>query len=181
VFFASHGEQDPLDGDGKVVGLLRDLSAWSVRMASPSIPGACSPIPVTKALCDQLVDLTLGGLGIAPGGLNEARGHALFVIEQRFQQMRRSDALMMFTNRIVWAAWRNPRARSVSFQNHQACPSFLGRYGVALATQGRRSRFGPLIRRILRSLAGQAAWQLRLPILGMRSPQPLHKRWSRRR
>ena len=38
-------------------------------------------------------------LRVAAGGLDQPRGHALLVVEQRLKQMRRRDPLMMLANR----------------------------------------------------------------------------------
>ena len=70
-------------------------------MVSPSIAGAwVAPLPVTAGiLATSCVDFALGGLGIAARGLDQPRGHALLVVEQRLQQMRRRDPLVMLANR----------------------------------------------------------------------------------
>ena len=70
-------------------------------MVSPSSAGACvAPLPVTAGIFrDQLVDFALRRLGIAARGVDQARRHALLVVEQRLQQMRGRDALMMLANR----------------------------------------------------------------------------------
>ena len=51
-----------------------------------------------RELFDQLVDLAPRRLRITPGGFDQAGSHALFVIEQRLQKMRRRDPLLMLPN-----------------------------------------------------------------------------------
>ena len=68
---------------------------------SPSSAGAwVAPLPVTGGnFRDQRIDFALRGLGVAARGLDQPGGHALLVVEQRLQQMRRRDPLMMLANR----------------------------------------------------------------------------------
>ena len=51
-----------------------------------------------RNLGDQRVDFALRGLGVAARSLDQAGRHALLVVEQRLQQMRRRDPLMMFAH-----------------------------------------------------------------------------------
>ena len=110
-------------------------------MVSPSSAGACvAPLPVTAGIFgDQLVDFALGRFRVAAGRLDQARGHALLVVEQRFEQMRRCDPLMMLADRNrLRGLEESARAVGQLFEIHRILSRLsCGRYGVAhRATQG---------------------------------------------
>ncbi len=70
-------------------------------MVSPSSAGAwVAPLPVTAGILATSASASrCAAFGIAAGGLDQARGHALLVVEQRLQQMRRRDPLMILAHR----------------------------------------------------------------------------------
>jgi len=82
--------------------------------------GACvAPLPVTAGTLATSVGFALRGLGVAARGLDEARGHALLVIEQCLQQVRRRNALMMLANRDRLRGLKeSPRAIRQLFKVH---------------------------------------------------------------
>ena len=100
-----------------------------MRMVSPSSAGAwVAPLPVTAGILATSASTSrLRRLGVAAGGLDQARGHALLVVEQRLQQMRRRDALMMLANRDRLRGLQEPaRAVGELFKIHSIYPSSLG-------------------------------------------------------
>ena len=72
-----------------------------MRIVSPSSPGAwVAPLPVTAGIFATSASASrLRGLGVAAGRLDQPGGHALLVVEQRLQQMGRSDPLLMLADR----------------------------------------------------------------------------------
>ena len=97
-----HRQQDALDGDVIVAGLLRDLFGLvedADRVAVDARRLRCAAAGHGGKLRDQGVDFALGGLRVAAGGLDQACRHPLIVVEQRLQQMGRRDALVMLADR----------------------------------------------------------------------------------
>ena len=68
---------------------------------SPSRAGACvAPVPVTAGILGhQQVDPASRRLRVAARGLDQPGSHSLLVVEQRLEQMRRRDPLMMLADR----------------------------------------------------------------------------------
>ena len=97
-----HRQQDPLDRDVAVAGLGRDLlglveHADGVAVERRRLGRAAAGH--RRHLGDQRIDFALGGLGVAARRLDQPGGHALLVVEQRLQQMRRRDPLVMLADR----------------------------------------------------------------------------------
>ena len=70
-------------------------------MVSPSIAGAwVAPLPVTAGILATSASTSrFAVFASPPAALDQPRGHALLVVEQRLQQMRRRDPLVMLANR----------------------------------------------------------------------------------
>src|SRR5438270_455615 len=125
-----HGQQDALDRDIAVVRLGRDLLglvddadgvAVDARRRSSAAPGHCGD------LRDQLVDFELCCLGIAARGLDQTRRHALLIVEQGLEQMRRRDPLMMLANRDRLRGLQEPaRAVRQLLKIHRSSPLVSG-------------------------------------------------------
>ena len=97
-----HRQQDALDGDVAVAGLLRDLPGLvedSDRVAVERGRLRRAAAGHRRNLRDQRIGLALRGLGVAARSVDQPRRHALLVVEQRLQQMRGRDPLMMLPNR----------------------------------------------------------------------------------
>ena len=126
-----HRQQDALDGDVAVAGLLRDLlglveNADGVAVERGRLRRAAAGDG--GDLRDQRIDFALGRFGIAARRLDQPGGHALLIVEQRLQQMRGRDALMMFADgdrlgRLQEAA----RAIGEFLKIHSTYPFALGR------------------------------------------------------
>ena len=104
-------------------------------MVSPSSAGRLGRAAAghRRDLRDQRIDLALRRLGVAAGGLDQPGGHALLVVEQRLQQMRRRDPLMMLANRDRLRRLQEAaRAVGELFEIHSiSTPLASGGYGVA--------------------------------------------------
>jgi hypothetical protein len=93
-----HRQQDALDGHVAVASLGRDLlglvedadrvAVQRGRLRSPAAGHG-------RDFRNQRIGLSLGGLGVAACSLDQSGRHALLVVEQRLQQMRGRDPLMM--------------------------------------------------------------------------------------
>ena len=96
-----HGKQDALDRDVAVAGLLGDL----LGLIEDSDRVAVERRRLRRAaagdgwdLRNERIDFALRRLGVAARCLDQARSHALLIVEQRLQQMRGRDPLMMFAD-----------------------------------------------------------------------------------
>ena len=97
-----HGEQDALDRDVAVAGLLGDLlglveDADGVAVERRRLGRAAAGDGRAPWRPAQSTS-RFAAFGVAARGLDEPGRHALLVIEQRLQQMRRRDPLMMLAN-----------------------------------------------------------------------------------
>ena len=125
-----HRQQDAFDGDVSVACLLCDLlglveNADGVAVDRRRLAGAAAGHRWDFG--DQGINFALGGLRVATGGLDQACGHALLVVEQRFQQMGRRDALVMLANRNRLRRLQEPaRAVGQLFKVHSILPLVLG-------------------------------------------------------
>ncbi len=96
------GEQDALDRDVGIAGLLGDLlGRSSMRIVSPSSAGrrAGAAARDHRHLGQRLVGLAPRRLGAAAGARDQAGRHALLVLEQRLQDVDRRDPLMVHAQR----------------------------------------------------------------------------------
>ena len=124
-----HRQQDALDRDVAVAGLLRDLlglveDADGVAVERRRLGRAAAGH--RRDLGDQRIDFALRRLGVAARGLDQPGGHALLVVEQRLQQMRRRDPLMMLANRDRLRGLQEPaRAVGELLKIHSSYPSSL--------------------------------------------------------
>ena len=104
-------------------------------MVSPSSAGACvAPLPVTAGIfADQRIDFALRGLGVTARCLDQPRRHSLLVVEQRLQQVRRSDPLVMLANGDRLRRLEKPACPIRQFLEVHESPFCLGGdIGVAL-------------------------------------------------
>src|SRR5437868_3918614 len=97
-----HGQQDPLDGDvgvarlfGDLLGLVEDADRIAVERGRLGCAGSGHG----GNFRNEQVDLAPRSLRVPARSLDQPRGHALLVIEQGLEQMRRRDALMMLADR----------------------------------------------------------------------------------
>ena len=96
-----HRQQDALDRDVAVAGFLGDLfglveDAHGIAVERRRLGRAAAGDRWDPG--NQLIGLALRRLGIAACGLDQPRRHALLIVEQGLEQMRRRDALMMLAN-----------------------------------------------------------------------------------
>ena len=127
----------PLDRDVAVARLLRDLLGLVEHRGrvSPSSAGVWLGAAAgdRRDLGQRLVGLAPRRLGAAAGARDQARRHALLVLEQRLQQMRRRDPLMVHAERDGLRRLQEAaRAVGEFFEVHVAAPFCAARYGVAL-------------------------------------------------
>ena len=102
VLCQRHRQQDALDRDIAVAGLLRDLlrlveDADRIAVDARCLRGAAASD--RGHFGHQGVGFALRGLGVATRGVDQPSRHALLIVEQRLQQMRRRDPLVMLADR----------------------------------------------------------------------------------
>ena len=125
-----HRQQDALDRDVAVARLLRDLlglveDADGVAVQRRRLGRAAAGD--RGDFGDQRIDFALRRLRVAARRLDQPRGHALLVVEQRLQQMRRRDPLVMLANRDRLRRLQEAaRAVGELFKIHRRYPSCLG-------------------------------------------------------
>ena len=94
-------KQQAFDGDIAVASLLRDLFG-GIEHAHCVIVEAgrllCAAAGHRGYLCQCLVGLAQGRCRIPASGLDKARRHPLFVLQQSFQEMLRPNSLMAHAN-----------------------------------------------------------------------------------
>ena len=111
-------QQQALDGDEAVAGLLGDLlgRVEDARELAASGRPARHPPPATFGqLGERGLDRGAAPSRVAAGAVDQPGGQALVVVEQDLQQMLGRELLVALREREVCADWMKPRARSVYF------------------------------------------------------------------
>ena len=130
-------QQDALDRHILIAGLLGDLLGLveqADRVAVHRRRGGGAGAGDGGDLVDQGIDLAPRRLRIAARRLDQARGHALLVVEQGLDQMRRRDALVMLAHGDRLRRLQEAARPVGEFLEIHAYPSNLRRCGV-LSTQ----------------------------------------------
>ena len=124
-----HGKEQALYRDILVAGLGRDLLGLIENADGVAVE--CRRLRRAAArdrgnLRDQHIDFAAGGLRVPARSLDQARGHALLVVEQGLQEMRRRDALMMFANRDRLGGLQEAPGAVGQFLKIHSLPLFVG-------------------------------------------------------
>ena len=118
--------------DAEVPGVLRaSIGGTRIPRASVAAPAAVAMTWMAEHPDDPEI-VAIFRTVIAAGCLDQARRHAVLVVEQRLQQMGRRNPLMMLANRDrLRGLEESARAVGELFEIHSAFPSSGRPYGVA--------------------------------------------------